>query len=475
MKNKNKLSVRPLHRYAKPNYPSWQDPNPLGQPYAKPYPFTQKALNWLAASGFCGLLLLQPDSEGQAASNYEKTDMVKADTLENPFPFKMTGLPYHAVMFGTGQPMRLSAVDAKTVIDSVFRAEGFHLEKTIMPAGEGFVEVDGFDAEQNIGYVWIGYNRMGHDLVVHWSDYEWDEETDKRKKKSKKQQSRFPDRLYEESGFSIEKMHQDYAGHKRPTKDKSAFVIKLESMMAEGLPNSDENYRWMLYEYLVKERVADGVRYKQRPRNLHDWLKDIVEMQLENEKKKLLDLAMDLPSARRLKTEWMADAFICASEKEEGYKECFQRLNFLHFAYYQLLRPEPEKAELVKEAIIEGEENWMPAARLASQLLDALRLSKVEALALEADADRGKDAIALISQEDRRWTYHTTRANLKKSKQRKRERLKKRNPEMDSLQLEEQLGKMKTWSYGGVKEDVLKELEKQVKQYIQWAKQQQGY
>ncbi|MCC6727648.1 MAG: hypothetical protein IT258_24290 [Saprospiraceae bacterium] len=85
MSKKNNLSVRPVRRNSKPGYPSWQEPNPLEQPYAQPYPFTQKALNWLAASGLCGALFFVQEAEGGELEIYEVLDKAKVDEIADYF------------------------------------------------------------------------------------------------------------------------------------------------------------------------------------------------------------------------------------------------------------------------------------------------------------------------------------------------------------------------------------------------------
>ncbi|MCC6726018.1 MAG: hypothetical protein IT258_16045, partial [Saprospiraceae bacterium] len=155
MKNKTQLSVRPVRRTKKTGYPSWQEPNPLEQSYAQPYPFTQKALNWLAASGLCGALFFAQEAEGGVAKQPDKMERMDRDTLGNPFPVEKMGLPHVTSPYGTGLPNRLNADYARRMIDSLFAANGFKLEKKILEIGDGLLEVDGYDEAHKSGYVFL--------------------------------------------------------------------------------------------------------------------------------------------------------------------------------------------------------------------------------------------------------------------------------------------------------------------------------
>ncbi len=69
----------------------------------------------------------------------------------------------------------------------------------------------------------------------------------------------------------------------------------------------------------------------------------------------------------------------------------------------------------------------------------------------------------------------TSKAHQKQQHEWRRKQMKRQNPQLDSLQIEQQIDSLGSFHYGTAKEDVLKKLEELVKQYILWAKQQQGY
>jgi len=183
MKKKNALTVKPLRRYNTPVYPSYLDKNPIEHPDTLPYPFTYKALQALAAAGIlvgasCTPTKnitdnspdIQPELVAQDSSVFKtsgESTVQEQNSLFNPFTFKRLSVPFMTAMFGTGMPERLKSNEARTVINRVFEEEGINLEKNYYYKKDSIkVILDGFDADLNIGYVWVDWDKIGDGMIM---------------------------------------------------------------------------------------------------------------------------------------------------------------------------------------------------------------------------------------------------------------------------------------------------------------------
>lgn len=465
MNKKNNLSVHPARRRHQPGYPSWQDPSPLGQPYAQPYPFTKKALNWLAASGLCGALFILPERDSAVLPNGQAAmELSPMDTLKNPFPMEMTGLPYRTVSYGTGLPSRFTEEEARAVIDSVFRAAGLNLEEKVIRVADGLVEVDGYDESQKIGYVWLGYGRMGTGTIIY---------QERIRVGDRSNPLRFPDNYLHAYNYSILKMTEAFSQIKKPTPGQTAFLQKLQSMIDACEPDWEDRYRFLYYEHILQERIENTRLGPVQP--LLDYYQSVLATPDSPKRNQKLDMLIDLQNATILKTEWVATALIKAS-KHRDYQVLFGRLASLQKAYQAFQRTDPEKAKALQDAIIEGKDGWNPANETAARWLDERQIDWDEADALVEKANAKEQFVAVISQMDHRLSYTTTKQGIERQRQAQWDRHQKKNPEADSLEFAKQMEVRDVhFNYGQVKEDVLKSLEKQVHDYILWAKQQRGY
>ncbi|MCB0739148.1 MAG: hypothetical protein KDC92_16680, partial [Bacteroidetes bacterium] len=176
---KKALKVKPLLRYSKPQYPSFEDPNPLENPDSLPYPFSQRMLDWAMAAGILGMAACQNQSEINGK-----------ELLFNTFTFNRTGLPYQQVAFGTGQPDYLSDKISRQVALKVFREEGLtNLSENIIreiPSENGYPRycfpISVFDEEHQIGVTilesiwWSSASEspnFDRTIVKFWNDYEF--------------------------------------------------------------------------------------------------------------------------------------------------------------------------------------------------------------------------------------------------------------------------------------------------------------
>jgi hypothetical protein len=163
------LQVRPVRHYRVPRYPSWQDPDPLKNPGMLPYPFRHRVVKTLLASGVVSAFLLSETAcVGDQVSKYS---CVRSDTLRNPFPISLSGLPYHTNAFGTGAAERLHDRDARAVLEKVFELQGVNLQRDfVFRRGNISIQVDGFDPDRKIGYVFVPLGRLGEGAIVHWME-----------------------------------------------------------------------------------------------------------------------------------------------------------------------------------------------------------------------------------------------------------------------------------------------------------------
>jgi len=144
MKNKP-LKVQPARKVYQPKYPSYLDKNPLLHPETRPYPFTHKFINWVSTGGLAGAMLF---------CGSDLSAQTKTDSLYNPFRMKNARVPYVPASFGTGMAERLTSEEAVMAIQRAFSESGIDLQKDTFLKEVGFV-VDGYSAEDNIGFAYI--------------------------------------------------------------------------------------------------------------------------------------------------------------------------------------------------------------------------------------------------------------------------------------------------------------------------------
>ncbi|MCC6727647.1 MAG: hypothetical protein IT258_24285 [Saprospiraceae bacterium] len=469
MKNKPNLSVRPVRKSKKPSYPSWQEPNPLEQPYAQPYPFTQKALNWLAASGLCGALFFAQEAEGGVVKQPDKMERMDKDTLGNPFPQERMGLPYRPSKFGTGLPQRMQTNDAKAVIDSLFRAQGFQMQRMTLSTPNGLVEVDAYDEKENIGYVWLDWQRMGEGMTTPW-----DESTEKILNERKAlNEMRIADQEIFRHGYSIKKMLNDLSNLKHKDSSTLDFIKKLQNMVSSGLPDWQDDYRFIFYEHFIEHRLENRASFGINSSLFKQYLRNTLSTDPSEERNQGLDIAMDVLQAYWLREDWYADILAETATRCDA-KQQLQFLSRIKDAYYDFEHYDMEKREEIKKLISNAKYDWAAAAEQAAQWLDAKKVSMAEANDLFRDADAKKRYIAIISQQDDRFIYQISKKDENRIRSRKREDYIKKHPNATEDEIAQAI-EDRFNRYSIYKEDVLKQLEKMALDYINWAKQQRGY
>ncbi len=158
---KKPLKVQPAKRIYQAKYPSYTDKNPLLYPETRPYPFTQRFINWASTGGIASLMLFS----GQSVSA-----QVNQDTLYNPFPLENARVPYAPSSFGTGMPERLRSEEALHTIRKAFKESGIELKENVWYEDEEIsVYLQGYCEADEIGFLLIDYYNM--DTSFHLNNH----------------------------------------------------------------------------------------------------------------------------------------------------------------------------------------------------------------------------------------------------------------------------------------------------------------
>jgi hypothetical protein len=189
------------------------------------------------------------------------------------------------------------------------------------------------------------------------------------------------------------------------------------------------------------------------------------------EKQIAVDKTMNIIPVMLVDEDWMEEAIILASDSQE-VEPNMERLYYLQEVYSYLNKSFPQRAEKIKALIIAAKDNWKTAIPIAQQWMEEAMVTLNEANSLEHDTKKGTRCIAFIYPSQNRFGYYTTEADIQARKNLVWQRFKEQYPGTDSTRYEEVT---KYENSSSTKEAVLKNLEKQVLDYILWARQQRGY
>jgi hypothetical protein len=215
-----------------------------------------------------------------------------------------------------------------------------------------------------------------------------------------------------------------------------------------------------------------GYTFKDMPTNLYQHFSTVLNMQPSDEKNKQLDLLIEIMNSYRKNLRFETQLFADALLKAKDYKHPKKTISRIDFLRKVLTYVNNEQKAILKKSIAESNDGWKKSFKIAQQWWDEMTLNKQELLALEAAANQGKYAVALISARDYRLAYNTfLPENLDSFVVAAKNKFLKANPNADSQTVTNFLNNpnLKTETI------VLKNLEKQVHDYILWARQQQGY
>ena len=486
---KQRLQVRPLRRAYQPKYPSFSDPNPLDYPETRPYPFSQKMIDALSKAGFAGALLLSP-----MAVDAQTTDT----TTGNPFPLAATNLPYTPISYGTGQPSRLVQEDVVDLIYEVFIQEGLQPARDTVIKENGFsLTANAYDESCKIGFVWLDYFNYG-DGMQKAHPYSWNPGEILN---HEQQKERSLLRLESEYRSYLSKPDQYIEQLVNPSYRNTDLDRELQADFREQLPTLEgEQQRTyflsrlasfrVLKEYAKLADIDELSAYADLVQSIIEQIEDPVDRYTylirSDQIKRFLNRAtgeLEEPVETEIRT-------IAGIKRPKAWQAGFEEL--LAFTALDARRryvgrsPEVEKAfhaTLTAKTEQEREEK-----RLAlSAMINDREVSLSELQEINRQATEGETYIAPISHWDNRVAYrgslpmpHTPEVQAKLAAIMKAINESTDEEEQQALQEEyTKIQKQETLSWEERQElaklEALRQLEEDVRNYIRWARAQQGY
>lgn len=475
------LKVAPAKSVYTPRYPGYLDKNPFYYPATRPYPFSMKMIRFLAQAGIASAAILSP-----------MIGFGQVDSLYNPFPETRTGLPYYATMFGTGEPKRLSAKDVVGAIDRVFADEGLEIVKNKFIEREASKYIaNTFNEKYKIGYIWIQGN-LGSGMVKTYGEPWW---TSKKKDYSdiKKDWGSTQDSEYQR----FRKDRDAYLKDKKELQRRLLpAILKLKSETKKAAFFREQYIDYKQQELLYRIKKFDGDRHSIPLQWIFDSpkrLKPIDRLTISGLYWKIAQYSFN-------------DKFKSALEKEVAiimkYKKrkWLKRSKELHHLLSHTNLGHLKSNQKYQSAFLDIlNSNWRHRDfNQLHELDNFFTLDYFEMGQIDKDNEDGTLFIAPISYLDERYAVPNNFLVLPET-----------NISVDSLTVQEELAKMEGASpeevekiyaqlYGdetkltpaererkqaerwkhqqeAVKMDVLRQLENDVRMYIQWAKAQQGY
>lgn len=484
---KQKLQVQPLRRAYRPKYPSYSDPNPLLFPETRPYPFSQKMVDALAQAGFAGALVLSP----LAATAQSESSA----TPENPFSLERTHLPYVPISYGTGQPSRLRREDVVDFIHEVFVSEGLTPNKDTLFTADGVrIPASSYDESCKIGFVWLDYQSFGPGMrqqgLFNWQSSALSDE-ELRKRMLERQERTYQQYERAPQGF----LNNLIEGRKRNRPIDQAYKQDLEEQLPQL--NDPETFK----QYFIQRSAAYEFsttldRYDDNPAlaGYYDLL-----LRMEQEIADPLErLALSIRTSRIANLlGWNNEALKEALSKElrdiaavQSFEDWRKRADWLvqlvHLDHSRRFFGEGHELQpLLLEVLAtpvskEREEKYQAFA----QRIDEQEVSLTEAQRLEAAANDSEYFIAPISVLDNRTIYpayfsYETPAAIAEEQAELDAKLKEAESEEEQKAIRAEMTELhRDYRETRTKEAkmlALRQLEADVRRYIQWAKAQQGY
>ncbi len=490
MKKKNTLSVKPLRRYNTPIYPSYLDKNPIEHPDTLPYPFTYKALQALAAAGILVGASCSPTKEGSNNLLATPQQEVVQDSLTNPFAFENLRIPYRPAMFGTGMPARLSREDARTVIYQVFVEEGLNPKKNYHYKNDSIsVVLDGFDPKSNIGYIWVdGYNMGGGIVAARNGDI----------KRRSAYEGRKRTVLGWYPGDANLKEFEEHMELAVKYADNDSLKIELGQQFNEAklIDNPDEKiaaYRAILVEHRIKSTIQRkiGITMKaaeERTRLARDYFqKHLNENSTQADKARAYTNWMfrnsveqylqgeDVDETTKQQMRDMMDNILDLENEEEKIHKYDVMISFLSIyraASMYKIYDTTKVMQVFKADDMNGVIENMQ--QLEIEIADQ-KLTLQEAQYLKNIHRTEQDYIAQIGARDRRFHYSQPSIfmNFTKEEEEKLQKIKSTGTAWEYQKARREFANND--EKRDPKAEALKALETQVRQYIQWAKQQGAY
>ncbi len=457
IKKKNTLSVKPLRRYNTPVYPSYLDKNPIEHPDTLPYPFTYKALQVLAAAGI--LMGTSCSSEKTPSS----MDSATQNSLVNPFPFENLDIPFIPPMHGTGLPARLKSEQARETIHKVFREEGIKLEENYVYTKNGInVKLDGYNAKRNIGFVWLDYENQGAGVINSWrSNFQYYSHIESEVRDAF--DSLHPNGLEYTKSYLARFIGNEISWDEiEEYSDRFNRIDDLaneeEKMFAYG-----ELYLDMLIHKTEHDESLQFPTHKINESNSYEQKKTVyVNWRLKEEFEEMTE---NIPNKETLHK--ILDAVLEIEDETQKEKYYNDLVNFVNPGRHWMDDSPPDNSRFIKDVEQMKQRIYDYANGLSDEKI-ALR----EAQKFDSLPQINGDFIAPIGMRDDRFAYdffdryHFTEGQ--------RDTLRKMEKTDTEEELYETYFKFTNKQERHPKDVALRELETQVRQYIQWAKQQSG-
>lgn len=393
---KQPLKVSPPRKIYRPQYPAFDEPNPLLHPDARPYPFTLRFANWAAAGGLSVLAALgSGDLQAQ----------IVPDSLFNPFPLENARVPYMPVMFGTGMPERLGHEETLQAIRKAFAEAGLQPEENVWLGDSVGVYLDGYDAEEGIGFVFMDYRNMDKSFV----DERYYEMNGGRNRKAKpwelsdyvsraegnaksdfnsfiEDKEKYLKRITSYNDYDYADAYaaglQDLAPEKKNR--EAFFALRLTYRAAQIQRSIDESKHWQkTAEYIINRLPASDLKIALLGRlaSLRTEPTDAFAVAIDRAFEKLKTVKSD---------DKFAEDFITFSDYiDENYGFYYLRND----KYFQT-----EKANVMRKYPLQ---KWAKKTDSIKELIDRKMISLSEAQAIDRRNKNGKQFIAPISGRDK--------------------------------------------------------------------------
>ena len=444
-----KLKVQPIRKYKTPKYPSYLDKNPIEYPEVLPYPFKSKMLHGLLLTGlFTSISVVSPEPT---------TNLPK-----NTFPLERTGLPHTPASYGTGLSSKMDARIARETIFKIFAKEGIPLQKDYLYKKDDLeIQLDGYNEQKKIGFSWLTYQNINVDNVNRYDPIGLSRNIEDFENKARYFRFPNPKESYEihfkskieelKSAPSISKQALRKLDYERVTyaivhkKDANPF-LKAKAKEAFNLP---------------KEQQADAFEYvffRVALKHYTDYM---------NRRERFQDFSFYAKEN--------AHAFKGKTLKQ--YYEVAHLLTKYAQAWWMLRDYEEE----INQYLIQfGQSQNIEQLHQQLNAIASEKMSNIELNNLEKHANKNKTFIAPVSSFDDRFQYPFYRET------RDEEVYKKLWEAHNETEIKAASIKDKEERAAFIKEEEFKasmkyptqqmqELEKQVRQYIRWAKSQGMY
>lgn len=442
---KKQLEIKPVRRYHKAKYPAYTDPNPLENPQALPYPFSQRMLEWAMGMGLLG---------ATACQGYTQE-------ISNAFTFDKTGLPYIPAIYGTGLPDLLSSKEMREIVLQICQEEGLSIkEKVPWTYNDTYFKmgfpITVFDEEKKIGFAILDNQNTDQNSIV-------DETFDRTPKpvldagKLERMWKQFADG---NPDFSLSGW-LDMEKQAFWSKDEKAFYKLFNKATFGGLSEKEqEDQKWLFYKILFKNQFKHEVEKT-------FFNKPDIEKALNEENWNALQQALDLNFFISLlhqlvkSKEWeseimeqyIADQRTWLAANPGTQSNATLVLADLKVPFFMDSTVKTTLQTLFKNY----KSNWKEVLWDLREKYQDSRFNLDEIKALDYLAEEKKLFLAPISFKDKRFYYYYTEKELMKD-----EEIAK-----DSTELE----RVKTMT----KEAAIKRLEENLRLYINWVKSQGKY